>query len=174
MTEAAPEVTAEEAAQPAESEAPEDSTDWKSEARKWEQRAKENRNAAQELEKQRKASMTESERAVAEAEARGRTAAATEASRDLARAKFDAIAARRNPALDDKGLDELLEFVDMGKFLTEDGRPDVDAIRKAAEKLIPAGSTEPAPPPSMDLGQRRTAPAKQDMNTFLRQAAGRA
>jgi hypothetical protein len=146
----------------------EDSTDWKAEARKWEQRAKENRAAAAELEKQRKASMSEAEKAVAEAEERGRTAAASEFGKRLARTEFDAVAGRRNPDFDTASA---LEYVDLGKFVGEDGEPDTKAIKAAVERLVP----EPANgAPSFDGGTRTTAPAPQGMSQIIRKAAGRA
>lgn len=46
-----------------------DGTDWKSQARKWEQRAKENSKAAQELEKIRRDQMTEQQKLEADAKA---------------------------------------------------------------------------------------------------------
>ena len=68
---------------------PEDK-DWKSHAREWEKRAKENKAAAEkgekaiaELEKLRKANLSDQEKAVEEAEERGRTAAAEDASKEI-------------------------------------------------------------------------------------------
>ncbi|MFJ3021479.1 hypothetical protein ACIPH4_11075 [Streptomyces tendae] len=62
--------------------------DWKAHAREWEKRAKENKAAAEkgeaalaELEKLRKAKLSDQEKAVEEAEARGRTAAAEESAK---------------------------------------------------------------------------------------------
>ena len=75
-----------------------DETDWKAEARKWETRAKENGAKAKEFEKQQQASMTEAERAVAEAETRGRTAAASEYGTRLARTEFDACLLYTSPS----------------------------------------------------------------------------
>ncbi|WP_432164874.1 hypothetical protein [Streptomyces sp. bgisy031] len=64
--------------------------DWKSHAREWEKRAKENKAAAEkgeaalaELEKLRKANLSDQEKAVEEAEARGRTAAAEESAKEV-------------------------------------------------------------------------------------------
>lgn len=137
-------------------------------SRKWEARAKENLKAKTELEKQQQASMTEAERAVAEAETRGRTAATTEFGKELAQTQFDALAGRRNPDFDTA---KALEFVDLTKFLGEDGKPDGAAITAAVERLVPA----PAPgTPSFDGGTRTTAPAPQGMSQMIRQAAGRA
>lgn len=174
MTEAAPEAPAQEPTTKAETPAtqPEaEETDWKAEARKWEQRAKSNADAAaqvKEFEKQRKAAMTEAERAVAEAEERGRTAAAQEFGKDLARTQFDALAGRRNKDFDTA---QALEFVDLGKFLGEDGRPDSKAIEAAVERLVPAPADGP---PSFDGGTRTPPPAQTGMSGLIRKAAGRA
>jgi len=138
------------------------------ESRKWETRSKENHAAKTELEKQRQAAMTDAERAVAEAEAKGRTAAATEFGMELAQTQFDALAGRRNPAFDTK---QALEYVDLGKFLGEDGRPDIAAITAAVERLVPAPADGP---PSFDGGVRTPPPAQQGMTGLIRKAAGRA
>jgi hypothetical protein len=169
MSETAPEATAPEAAQPTpETPTPaEDKTDWQAEARKWEQRAKENRDAARELEKQRQASMTEAERAVAEAETRGRTAAASQFGQRLVRSEFTAAAARVNAEFD---VTTVLDDLNLTKFVGEDGEPDSKAIQKAAERLIPAGNRAP----SFDGGPRTQAPAAFDFNQQIRKAAGRA
>lgn len=143
-----------------------DTTDWKAEARKWEQRAKENNQKANELDKQRKASMTEAEKAVAEAEQRGRTAATQDFGKRLARTEFDAAAGRRNPDFDTAAT---FEWLDLGKFVGEDGEPDTKAIKQAVERLVPAA---PNGPPSFD-GGARTATKSSDMNQIIRRAAGR-
>lgn len=138
------------------------------EARKWESRSKENHQAKTELEKQRQASMTEAEKAVAEAEARGRTAAVSEFGQRLARTEFDALAARRNKDFDTA---QALEYVDLGKFVGEDGEPDAKAIAAAVERLVPAPADGP---PSFDGGTRTPPPAQQGMSGLIRKAAGRA
>lgn len=138
------------------------------ESRKWEQRSKENRAAATELEKQKQAAMTDAERAVAEAESKGRTATKTEYGQRLARTEFDALAGRRNKDFDTSSA---LEFVDLGKFLGEDGEPDSAAIKAAVERLVPAAQDGP---PSFDGGPRGTPPAPQGMSQIIRKAAGRA
>ena len=138
------------------------------ESRKWETRSKENHQAKTELEKQRQAAMTDAERAVAEAEAKGRTAAAEEFGKELAQTRFDALAGRRNPGFDTA---TALEYVDLSKFLGEDGRPDDQAITAAVERLVPAPADGP---PSFDGGPRTPAPAPQGMSQIIRKAAGRA
>ncbi len=150
-------------AQPAE-----DTTDWKALARKWEQRAKENNQKASEYEKQRKAAMTEAERTAAEAEERGRTAATQEFGKRLARTEFDALAGRRNA---DFNTAEIFDWLDVGKFVGEDGEPDAKAIKAAVERLVPA---PPSGPPSYDGGARTAAPAAESMTGLIRKAAGRA
>jgi hypothetical protein len=98
MSEATPEAPVEQAAQPATDAKPAppaedpkstDDTDWKAEARKWEQRAKDNKAAAAELEKQRRASMTEAEREKAAAKAEGAAEAVVRFGKRLARTEFD-------------------------------------------------------------------------------------
>lgn len=145
-----------------------DSTDWKAEARKWEQRAKENQRSAKEFEKQQRAAMNDADRALSDAEAKGRTAAATEFGKRLARTEFDAAAARRNPDFDTASA---LEYVDLTRFVGEDGEPDAKAIKAAVERLVPApaGGT-----PSYDGGSRSTSNGPADMNSLIRKAAGRA
>lgn len=145
---------------PAEPTSPED-TDWKAEARKWEQRAKENSAKAREFEKAQKASMSEAERAVAEAEERGRTAATTEFGKELAASQFDALAGRRNADFDTT---QALEYLDLGKLLGEDGRPDNKAISAAVERLVPAAAEKPAEPtvPGLDLGKRSASTPTDD------------
>ena len=122
---------------------------------------------ASELEKVRKSSMSEAEKQVAEAEARGRAAAVTEFGKRLARTEFDALAGRRNPDVDTSAV---LEFVDLARFVGDDGEPDSKAIAAAVERLVPAPA---GGPPSFDGGPRTPPPASQGMNTLIRQAAGR-
>jgi hypothetical protein len=173
MTEPTPETTPDSAAQPDAATQPEgtDSTDWKAEARKWEQRAKENKAAAAELEKARKASMTETERAVAEAEERGRLSAVGAYGERLARTEWAAEAAKRNPGFNAA---DALEDLNVRKFLGEDGEPDLKAIAASVARLVPEANTGPTLPPSFDGGARQVAPAGSSMSDLIRKAAGRA
>lgn len=113
---------------------------------------KELRAAQAELEKVRTANLSEAEKAIAEAEAKGRTAAQTEFGQRLVRAEFRAQAAGRIA-----GLDDLLDDLNLAKFLGEDGEPDIKAIEKRVKALSPAESTETtrtrAPGPRPDLSQ---------------------
>jgi hypothetical protein len=146
---------------------PVDDTDWKAEARKWEQRAKANSAAAKEQERQRLASMTEAERKETEAELRGWTRAVEAIGEQLVRSQFLAAAAKRNAAHD---TEPLLEDLNLKKYIGDDGEPDAKAIAKAVERLVPA---PPSGPPSFDGGARKSAPGAPDMNQLRRAAAGR-
>lgn len=148
-----------------------DAKDWKAEAEKWqtlarknEERAKSNATAAKELEKVRAAAMTETEKAVAEAEARGRTSALTEAGPRLVRAEFRAAAAGR---VDKETLDAYLEDVDLKRFLDESGEPNSKAIEARIAKL---GGTERRT--DFDGGARTTARKPPNMNDLIRRQAG--
>lgn len=167
VTPAAPESEAPAAAEPATG----DATDWKAEAERWkaharkhEERAKANSSAATELDKFRKAQMTETERAVAEAKTAGRNEAFAQAGQRLARAELRATAAGR---VEKDALDGFLAYADMSKFLGDDGEPDVKAIETAIKAL--AG---PQRAPDFDGGARQTAGKTTDMNALIRQRAG--
>ena len=118
---------------------------------------------------QRKASMTEAERAVAEAEERGRAAVRTEYGTRLAQTEFRAAAAARNAGFD---VNKALAYVDLGRFVGDDGEPNAKAIAAAVADLVPEATG--ATPPSFDGGTRTSPPAGQSMTDLIRQAAGRA
>lgn len=122
------------------------------------------RTATTELDKVKQASMSDTEKAIAEAEARGRTAATAELGKRLAKSALETAAAKRNPDFDTASLD----YVDISRLVGDDGEPDAKAIAAAVERLVPA----PAGAPSFDGGARRTAPATGDMNSIIRKAAG--
>jgi len=139
-------------------------SDLRKEAAKYRTEAKA---AAAELENLRQASLSDQERAVEEARKAGQTEATKQFGARLARTEFDAIAGRRNPDFDTQ---QALEYVDLAKFIGEDGEPDRDAIKSAVERLVPEPTNGP---PSFDGGARST-PKSTDFNQVLRQAAGRA
>jgi len=118
---------------------------------KYRTKASESTEAARAAEKARMAAMTESERAVAEAEARGRTAAVTQYGQRLARAEFVAAAARLNSSYDAAAV---LDDINLAKYVTDDGEPDVDGIAAAVARLIPVPSANPRPVGDADLGSR--------------------
>jgi hypothetical protein len=134
--------------------------DWKAEAEKWqalarkhEDRAKSNATAAKELERYQQQSMTEQERAVAEARAEARSEALREAGKDRV---DDAVRLAAKGRHDDP--DALLVGLDRAAFLDEDGRPDTQAITAWMDRVAP--EREPAPEaPTFDFGQgTRAAP----------------
>lgn len=115
-----------------------DGTDWKAESRKWEQRAKDNKGAVDELATLKAANQTEQEKAVTAAEKAGRTAALAEATPQIAQARLEAAAARAGV-----DLSEFAEFIDLKKFVGEDGEVDDKAIKAAVTKfakLAPKGA----------------------------------
>lgn len=105
-------------------------TDWKAMSRKWEKLAKENSKASEELEKLKAKSMTEQEKAVAEAKAAGLSEAAKTYGSRLATAELKAAAAS-------KGVDlsSISDLIDASRFVGEDGEVDTTVIGKAVEKL---------------------------------------
>lgn len=137
----------------------------RSEAAKYRTEAKA---AKTEADKFRQSSMSEADKAIADARTAGRTEAVTEFGKRLARTEFDAIAGRRNADFDTASA---LEWVDLSRFVGDDGEPDAKAIKAAVERLVPAPANGP---PSFDGGPRNSAPASQDMNAMLRAATGRA
>ncbi|WP_113699176.1 hypothetical protein [Nonomuraea lactucae] len=142
-------------------------TDWKAEARKWEKRAKENSSAAEELDKVRKASMSEQEKAVEKARKEGETTATVAAGRKLAEAKFETALAR-------KGLDlgDAADLIDVGKFVDDKGDVDDAAIKKAVDKLA---KLAPKAPPSSggDFGGGNGSVGNQERPKSIREAYAR-
>jgi hypothetical protein len=126
------------------------------------------RAAQTELEKLRNATQTEQEKALHAARTEGAQEAAKKYGTRLVRTEFDAAAGRRNPDFDTAAA---LEYVDLAKFVGEDGEPDTKAIKAAVERLVPAAAGGPA---SVDGGARTTAVTGNDMNQLIRKAAGRA
>lgn len=115
-----------------------DVTDWKAHSREWEKRAKANSDAATELEKLKAANMSEQEKAVKAAKDEGRTAALAETIPQIAQARLEAHAARAGV-----DLSEFAEFIDLTKFVGEDGQVDDKAIKAAVTKfakLAPSGA----------------------------------
>lgn len=139
-----------------------DNTDWKAEARKWEQRAKENNTKARELEKQQQAAMTDAERAVSEAEARGRTAATEAFGKRLATSEI------RAAALDaDRDLTGVFDYLDLTRFLDEDGEPDDKAIKAFVDGLPVRDEGKPrAPKPDANQGRSGAGGPKSTADSF--------
>lgn len=102
---------------------------WKALARKHEDRAKANAAAAKELEKLRAATMSDTEKAVAEAEQRGRTAATAEHAQALAGARIEAALTGVVP---DPGA--FVEDLNLSKYVTDTGDVDTEAITALRDK----------------------------------------
>lgn len=148
-------------------------TDWKAEARKWEQRAKENAAAKKRIDELEAQNQSAQERAEA----------AAKAAEDRARAAVERMAASEIRAALTGIVDDpkaLVEDINLRKFITEDGDVDdeaVKALRGRYEKLIPKGPRSPAPNPAQgssgkppqSFGERIAAAEKNgDIKTALR------
>lgn len=116
---------------------------WKELSRKNEERAKANAKAATELEALRAQSMTDQERAVAEARSEARAAAIAEVGKDRAADAIRAAAAGR-PV----DVEALVEGIDPARFLGDDGAPDRDAIDQWVARVAPE-----RPATGTDFGQ---------------------
>lgn len=126
--------------------------------------------AQKELETLRQAQMSESEKALTEAETRGRASAVAEFGQKLAAAQFIADAARRNAEFDAAGV---LEDLNLGKYVTDDGQPDAKGIAAVVERLVPERAAQAAPKfGNADLGPRTTPPAPTDGSPRSLIAAG--
>ncbi len=131
-------------------------------SRKWEDRAKANKTAAEELAELKKQGMTDLEKAAAEARAEGAAEARKQFGARLVDAEVRAAAAGRDKDV----IDGLLDGLDRSKFLTDEGEPDTKAIAKWVERVAPKQATPP-----LDLGQgaRAGTEAAPDMNDRIRQ-----
>jgi len=122
-----------------------------------------------ELDQFKQAQMSESEKAVAEAEARGRTTAITEFGQRLAAAQFVAEAAKRNPDFDAASV---LEDLNLAKYVTEAGEPDGDGLAAVVTRLVPERASNPRPAGDVGLGPRPPAPPLTDGSPRSLIAAG--
>lgn len=131
-------------------------TDWKAaaekalaESRKHEARAKANAAAAKELESLRASSMTDLERATQQARDEGRAEALRVANSKLVSAEIRAAAAGR--PID---VAALIEGIDPGRFVTDDGDVDTAAITSWLDRIAPAADPASSGPRRVvDFGQ---------------------
>jgi hypothetical protein len=116
---------------------------WKSLARKNEDKAKANAAAAKELEALKASQMSETEKAVAEAEQRGRQQATTAAAGKLAAAE---VRAALTGVVPDPAA--IIEDLDMSRYVTADGDVDEAAVAKLRDKyaVFAANPAVPAVP----------------------------
>lgn len=122
--------------------------------------------AAAELDALRKQSMSEQERAVAEARDAGRAEALAEVAADRVDDAVRAAAAGKSV-----DVDALLEGLDRNRFVS-DGQPDREAIQGWIDRVAPAATQAT---PTVDLGQgvRNTMPLNGDgIEQALRRAVG--
>lgn len=132
--------------------------DWEAEAAKWKALARKHENAnastLKELEQMRSAQMSDSEKAIAEAEKRGREAAARELRADMARMKLQAAAAGKVA-----DVDALLELVDISRLVNDEGI-DEAAIEATIERLTKVAPTQPTQPSfgKVELGPQGDRP----------------
>lgn len=149
-------------------------TDWHAEAQKWqalaqkhESRAKANAAAAKDLERVRRESMSEQERAAAEAADKAKHDAWQEAAAKFGHrmviAEFRAASAGR---LGSQQLEALMGRIDLTGFLTDDGDVDTAAVASFVDSLVPSDQARAFP----DLGQgaRGTTAASLNGDPLLR------
>ena len=129
------------------------------------------RTRLREEETARKASMTDAERAIAEARESAAHEVRSQYGQRLARTEFIAEAAKRNGGYD---ATSILDDLNLARYIGEDGEPDSKAIASAVARLIPEASGGAPVPPSFDGGARQSAPAGASMTQLIRQATGRA
>ena len=137
---------------------PEDKTDWKAEARKWEQRSKENAAAKRRLDELEAATASDLEKAQKAADANAERAKA--ATQRAVAAEVKALADGFRVRTD--ALMHLKDRGDLDRFVNDDGEIDTDAIGKELADVLKdrpdlAPATEPEPPaPPVKLAQRPT------------------
>jgi hypothetical protein len=130
-----------------------------------------------ELEKLRNAAMSDQEKAVSEAEARGRQTALTEAGRKIAVAEIRAAAVGK----DTEALNSQLEFLNVDTVLGEDGEVDAEKVArfvagvadsgKPAVPGVPIGARQMPTEPSL-ADQLAEAQAKGDTKRFIQLQSG--
>lgn len=173
MSEPAPEAPQAPESQPEPQKPDTGEKDWQAEAEKWkalarkhEGSAKANADAAKRLAEIEEANKTDLEKAVDAARKEGTSEALRSLAPRLVAAEFRIAAAGR---LTTEQVSELIEDLDLSKYLTEDGEVDTKRVAKKVEALAPAQSRTP---PSFGGGPRASAPVT-DMNQLIRRAAGR-
>lgn len=139
-----------------------DGTDWKAEAEKWqalarkhEDRAKTNSQAAKELEEFRRQSMTDQERAIEAARSEAKQEAIAAFAGRVAEAELRAAAAGR---LTDDQVSTLLDGVNLTRFVGDDGEVDRAAVARFVDGIAPKTAETNERQTFPDLGQgARTA-----------------
>lgn len=114
--------------------------------------------------------MDEGERKLLEARESAAAEVRSQYGARLAQTEFRAAATARNAGYD---VDKALAYVDITKFVGEDGEPDTKAIKAAVADLVPQADNS-TDPPSFDGGTRTASSGGPSMTQLIRQAAGRA
>lgn len=160
----------------AESQESDESTDWKAkhdallrDARKHEERAKKNAEAARRLADLERSQMSEIEKARAEGLDAGRSEVLAQVAQERVTSAFRIALAGRA----DVDVDELLDGVDLAKFRDDEGRADQKRIESWIAKVAPAPKTqsdEAQQPRQLDMGQgardKRPSASESNMPQF--------
>ena len=158
MSESTAEPTAEATTETADTAAPDLAAEvekWKTLARKHEDRAKTNQKAVSELETLRQSQMSDQEKALEDARTTSRAETLREIGAHLVTAEFRAQAAGRLTA---EQVAELVEDIDMTKYLTETGEVDAERVARKVEALAPKPDQNTAPTwPDLGQGARDTS-----------------
>lgn len=127
-----------------------DAAKWKDLARKHEDRAKANANAAKELDAFKAQTMTDHEKAVEAARNEGRDETRRTLATRLVDSEVRVAATGRNV-----DVDALLEGLDRARFMDDNGEPKTDEIRAWMDRVAPVVPDEEPPPAKgrVDLGQ---------------------
>lgn len=131
--------------------------DWEAEAAKWKALSRKHETAdaqkAKQLEELRIAQMTDNEKAIAEAEKRGRDSALASMRVEIAESKLRAAATGKV-----NDIDALMELVDVSRFVTADGVDD-NAIAATVEKFTKVAPAPTAPKfGSVEMGPQGDRP----------------
>lgn len=152
-------------------------TDWRAHAKTWETRANSDRagreqaeqqlgQALAQLEELKRGQMSDADKAIADAHAKGRQEALAETAALLVESRLEAALAGRG--LTDQQQKALVDAVHHERFV-KDGKPDTAAITAWADQVAPKGSGRTGGMP--DLGQgRRSAPPAAGMDDLIRRA----
>ncbi|OKH95419.1 hypothetical protein [Streptomyces uncialis] len=120
-----------------------------SDAEKWKALSRENEKrwkaASRELDQLRESQMSDQERAISEAREEARSSALTEFGTSLAEAEIRAQAATA-------GISVPTDYLDLGRFLSEDGRADRDKVTAFIASLPKPAAPEPEFPPLKGAG----------------------
>jgi hypothetical protein len=127
-----------------------EATKWRELARKHEDRAKSNANAAKELEQLRQSAMSDQEKAVAQARTEGHAEGLAAGMARVVKAEIRAAAAGRMSA---EQLGALLEATNLAVFIGEDGDVDEAKVARFVDGIAPMPSEEETRPGFPDLGQ---------------------